>query len=250
MIKIVVYTVLSGNYDEIQAIKNNETDVEYVCITDSGSHTVPIGWTHLVINNKKVKGKDFNRYYKINPHIIFGAYDISLYVDANVNIKSKLKPFILDAMSSHDISLYAHHERGNIYHESDKCIERGLDYAWRFYKQLNKYEREGYKSRELLEGNMIIRKHNRDHIIKAMDTWWKEYSSYSKRDQISLLYSLWKCNVSHKNLGSGFVGSNNNYFSNGHHIPSKKKAIKVRIVRFVNMVYGFFNKKKYYSNEN
>ena len=44
----------------------------------------------------------------------------------------------------------------------------------------------------LYENNLIIRKHNDPALIALILEWWDMLSRYSKRDQLSLVYLLWK----------------------------------------------------------
>ena len=47
----------------------------------------------------------------------------------------------------------------------------------------------------LNETNIIYRKHNSKKIKKIMTEWWNMIKNYSKRDQLSLSYILWKNNI-------------------------------------------------------
>lgn len=44
----------------------------------------------------------------------------------------------------------------------------------------------------LTENNVIYRKHKDPRCIKVMEDWWYMVENYSRRDQLSLFYVLWK----------------------------------------------------------
>lgn len=58
------------------------------------------------------------------------------------------------------------------------------------------YIEEGFPEHYgLTENSIIYRNHNSDKIISIMDEWWQFIENYSKRDQLSLFYILWKNNI-------------------------------------------------------
>ena len=62
-------------------------------------------------------------------------------------------------------------------------------------KQIKKYHNEGYPSNNgLINGGVILRKHNENDCIKVMENWWEEIKYNSKRDQLSFNYVAWKNN--------------------------------------------------------
>ena len=52
----------------------------------------------------------------------------------------------------------------------------------------------------LPENNIIYRKHNKAEIISIMNDWWYMLEHYSRRDQLSLPYVLWKHNIKCENV--------------------------------------------------
>jgi len=44
------------------------------------------------------------------------------------------------------------------------------------------------------ECNLIYRKHHLPQVIKLMEEWWGFIENYSKRDQLSFPYVMWKNN--------------------------------------------------------
>jgi DNA replicative helicase MCM subunit Mcm2 (Cdc46/Mcm family) len=232
----VIYTVLSGKYDVLKPVECVEEGVDYICITDTSTNVdVPTPWEKLVVDANFKSGQKFNRYYKINHNELF-RYELSLYVDSNIEIKRPVKQYIFDALKEHDIALYEHELRNDIYEEANECINLGLDYAKIINRQVKKYKRSGFSDNILYENNIIFRR-NSKKISELCDNWWQEYLMHSRRDQLSLTYCSWKGEVKIKSLGKKSETSQP-YFYLNHHNPSKRKKIKNIARRIINKLYA------------
>ena len=67
------------------------------------------------------------------------------------------------------------------------------DTAGNVTPQREKNKQEGFpKEYGLTQNCILIRYHNDEACKRVMETWWKEISTESYRDQLSLFYSLWK----------------------------------------------------------
>ena len=62
-------------------------------------------------------------------------------------------------------------------------------------QQLAVYAKEGFKLAELSENSMLLFKPQSNQLAKAMDIWWDQIHKFSRRDQLSLGYSLSKCGL-------------------------------------------------------
>ena len=58
---------------------------------------------------------------------------------------------------------------------------------WKLIKQAGMPRNYG-----AFETNLIYRKHNLPEIINLMEEWWYFIENYSKRDQLSFPYIMWK----------------------------------------------------------
>ncbi len=62
-------------------------------------------------------------------------------------------------------------------------------------KQIDLIRKDGFPSNYgLFENNIIFREHHDRDVIKIMNDWWRWVENYSRRDQLSLTYVLWKNN--------------------------------------------------------
>lgn len=233
--KKVVYTSNAGSYDSFE----------------EPSYRIN-GWDYIVFSNDLILPKDsiwevrpipypgnnniiLSRFSKINPHLVLSDYDISLYIDSNITIlDDKIENRIEKIINSEALlSIAKHPLRDCIYDEARVCIENGLDSKSQILKQLSFYEQNGFPHHfGLHENNIILRKHNHPEMISLAEAWWQLFLKYSKRDQLSLAYVLWKSNVNCEPLfEDGFDVRNNQSFSYSHHQRSLKQKIEQRIKR-------------------
>ncbi|MCG9565839.1 glycosyltransferase domain-containing protein [Vibrio chagasii] len=228
----VVYTVISGNYDKLTEVKN-ESGIDYYIVSDSEIN-IPSGWKLLVISDSGYTGHLFNRYYKINPHLLFQEYDESLYIDGNITIISDINSLFDYALLDNEIALYNHPERKCVYDEAEVLKTVGYDYFYKINEQMKGYKREGFKSDALYEGNIIFRKHNTLPMTNVAASWFKELTTKVSRDQLSLTYCCFKESVSITSLGRHDARFVNTYFEYRPH-NHRNSAMKYT-VRFINII--------------
>jgi len=62
--------------------------------------------------------------------------------------------------------------------------------------QVKQYREDGMPDQQGLYGcSMLIRRGDKNNVIKHCELWWEEVKKYSPRDQISFPYVLWKYNL-------------------------------------------------------
>lgn len=191
----VVYTCITGNYDKLLEPKFISDGFDYICFTDNKSLRSDI-WDIRPLPQEteefsKVKKQ---RYVKINPQLLLGDYDISIWVDGNVTLKGDLNKFI-DSTITDECSVYVprHPSRNCIYKEANVVVRMGKDKADIVKPQMERYENEGFpKEFGLLQSNILLRKHNDEGCIRLMECWFEELKNGSHRDQLSFNYASWK----------------------------------------------------------
>lgn len=198
----VVYTCVTGGYDEILPPKSIEEGIDYVCLTDDQSIACP-GWEKRIIAFDGFDSPMLNRFAKINPHIFFPNYERSIYVDGNIEIVGGIRSFVNYALVNNDIALYNHPFRNCIYKEAVECASIGYEWNYRIARQVNSYAKAEYpKNNGMYECGVVARRHNEKKIIELMDAWWVTYVNGVRRDQISLPYLAWKIGVEIENMGN------------------------------------------------
>ena len=122
--KIVVYSCVTGKYEKLINHKSLEDNIKYIFFTESYD-VVPDGWVMQPINGlDNYSDKDKNRYIKFHPSEFLPTYDISVYIDGNIEITDNVSLLIKEISNmDEDLFLYRHYERECIYDEGNKCIE-------------------------------------------------------------------------------------------------------------------------------
>ena len=139
-----------------------------------------------------------NRFCKFFPAQVFPEADFSIYVDANTLILGDLRPLLDEFIASGaDIGLFPHMERFDIFEEFEFCQRGEQDPAGRLTKkaqaQLRHYQDEGLpREHAFTENAILFRRHGNPALDAAMELWWRQLETYTKRDQLSLPYVLHK----------------------------------------------------------
>lgn len=193
--KKVVYTCITGNYDSLLDPQYISDGFDYICFTDN-MNIKSNAWEikPLPKETEELSQVKKQRYIKINPHKLLKEYDLSIWVDGCVTLKSDLNE-LLDETLKEDCSIYVpkHPSRNCIYSESIAVVKMKKDKKENVDPQIERYKQEEFpKNYGLLQSNILIRKHNNEDCIKLMEDWFNEVKNGSHRDQLSFNYVSWK----------------------------------------------------------
>ena len=198
--KCVVYTAIYGEKDTLKDPLVINPNVDYLCFTDNKNIKSNV-WKiihHPAIHTNPVRSA---KIFKVKPHEFLSDYDISLWVDANFLIKTDLQTFFQksDFLSKAGMMLFQHDQGRNcIYDEANTIMQDRKDDPALVTAQMNKYREEKFPPQHGLSANSImLKKHNDSAIIALGDKWWSEIQQYSRRDQLSLYYCIWKLDIRH-----------------------------------------------------
>lgn len=193
--RVAVYTCIFGGYDNLHEPLYKSKLCDYYVITDS---PVPKNSVWKPLKFEKPEGFDQwsaslkNRYCKLLPHLLFSDYRYSIYIDGNIKPMTDLYPFVA-ALGGKFFGAFSHEGQPCAYIWGDRLVELNLADAKLWEKQKQKYQAEGFpQNYGYIKGGVLVREHNRPLCIKVMQTWWQQYTTYVKRDQQGLVYSLWK----------------------------------------------------------
>ena len=80
--KIIVYSVNTGGYDDFREPKIYDPNVRYILFTDNKYYKSKI-WEicHTDFLPKNLDNRRKARYIKLNPHIVLPEHDVSIWVD-------------------------------------------------------------------------------------------------------------------------------------------------------------------------
>lgn len=193
--KKVIYTCITGGYDKIIEPKCTSEGFDYVCFTDNENFKSDI-WDirPLPDETSGLTTVKKQRYVKTHPHILFEEYDVSIWVDGNIEIKGNLNKFV-EKNIKEDCSVFVptHPSRNCIYMEEKAVLTIRKDKKENTRPQIERYKSEGFPAHNgLLQSNILLRKHNDEDCIALMEDWWKEIERGSHRDQLSFNYVAWK----------------------------------------------------------
>lgn len=194
----VIYTSLTNHYDKLPQYDIIDPSFDYICFTNDYPEGTKIGqWLILPIPFEHKNPIHMSRYAKILPHKVLTQYEWSVWLDANVIIKSsKIYDCINTCINRNQLWSGLQHPRFDcIYQDINECIRNGRIKYYEGRRQLNLLEQAGYpRHNGLFENNVIIRKHNESSIIDISTLWWEYFVNYVPRDQFSLFFVFWKYN--------------------------------------------------------
>lgn len=192
--KTVVYTAVFGGYDQLIEPVCQDERIRYVCFTDDPTMNCP-GWEIRCVEREFEDSVLESRKYKLLPHRFFSS-EYSIWMDANIQWKRNPLEYINTYMGNTNAIFIPHGERDCIYEEAACCIAAHRDKTDNLVRQIKAYYEERCPEHVgLFAGGMIARRHQESDILQFDEEWWKEFTAYSRRDQISLGYLLWKKNM-------------------------------------------------------
>jgi len=214
--RIAVITSNFGNFDLIRTIPKQSIEYDRFYFTEENS-PYP---AHTIDNRLKAK------IFKIMPHLFLPDYDIYIWVDANVQIKSDkfvayLSEELLNDKSVIDFIISPHPHRDNIYDEAGFIIDS--------IKKGSKYLRARYSAESIekeidhigpgLKGlyycGIFARKN--DPIVNQMcENWFMDNILWTNFDQINFVANLYKYHLTVYRINFGDFYNNDFYNLNKH----------------------------------
>lgn len=194
MEKICVYTCITGNYDDLKEVRIDE-GIDYICFTNNKKIKSET-WKIIYIEDNKLDNHYLSRKIKmLGDSYLDKNYTLSIYVDASIIFKKSVKEFLSNYFDLEKDLLAAckHSVRNSINEEAVACIEQKKDNEKTIRRQLSFYQEENFADNlGLLEMTLIIKRHNNPLVRKTMKLWFEMILKYSKRDQLSFMYCLFK----------------------------------------------------------
>lgn len=218
--KAVAYTCIINGYDQLH-YPSEEIAEKYDCVLISDRQPDELRtykeWIDAkdIIVSDKLDNTRINRYCKINAHKIFPHYYRSIYLDGNIQLKKNLDIF-LENNNSLGITVLSPSGYKDVYREASHKMNQTVENGDVISKQMEKYWSEGLPE---YSGSwycgILVRNHNSIICKKLMEEWWEEVVNYSKRDQLSLPYVIWKNGYNQDSIKTILCDSNfekNDYF--------------------------------------
>lgn len=213
--KIAVFTALVGAYDKAPPQINPEPGVDYFLFTDRiAEFKGALPWTILPnpwpTDGTKTANRRASRAAKLDPVAHLPPHDVSVYIDANLEIKKHgFAHWCADQLRDHVIAAPIHVPRRGtmniyghdcLYEEGKVCIALGLDKREPIEQQMWRYRECGFPAKFGLLENCVLARRSTPQIDALGKLWTHEYMFGSQRDQCSLMFCLWKSGMRWKPL--------------------------------------------------
>lgn len=202
----VMYSCISGGYDEVITDFVPNPKYDYVLFTDSPKllkHKTYLWWQIRPLAFSEKDSVRNARWHKLHPHVLFPEYTHSVWVDSNVQISGMNVYTLIDKhiRAHHKIAISLHPERDCIYDEANKCIMMSKDNPDLINRQMSILRKDSFPAHAgLYETNLLLRRHMDPQIMDLCEQWWSFVCDYSRRDQLSFNYLLWKNGIKHYSL--------------------------------------------------
>jgi hypothetical protein len=192
---IYVYSAVTSGYDLIFPPSIPSRAVEFVLFSDAGQKAR--GWSKAPCVRTYDSTVLTNRFHKFFPQQLFPNAQYSVYIDGNIGIVGDITPLLDEfIVSGAALGVFRHRDRMTVAQEVDACLD--LD-------RFNQLDLEIYESQvehmysegmppeqQLTDNGVIFRWHGHAGLASAMEGWWEELNAYTRRDQLSLPYILWR----------------------------------------------------------
>ena len=185
--KLAVYSVLTGDYDDVHEMLYKEDGVDFLLFTNNPSLKSKT-W-QVVMVESDLDDVLLSREIKMFPEKFLGSYyDMSIYVDAKIEIYGELSELTRYLGVGKSFAVSRHGQRNNVKEEIEACVNmKGVDKNLA-QKQYERYIQEGFHDDPpLLECGCLVRRHDDRELWRLMQAWFEEFKGGIRRDQLSLM---------------------------------------------------------------
>ena len=225
--KYAIYTAMVGGYDEIMQPVVVDDRFDYILFSNDIKEDRVGVWQVRPIVYTNPDNTRICRYVKTHPEELLPGYDASVWMDSNIHIMtSAVYERIVELYESGSLIASMNHPlRDCIYDEAFEVMYIRYEREKVVVDWCHKLRKENYpKHNGLYETNVMFRKHNTSLISETNVMWWDCIEKFSKRDQLSFNYVLWKLGVKCEYfLGEHQCVHNSTHFSYIEHQNIGKK---------------------------
>ncbi len=194
----VIYTCITGGYDDLKQPKTIYDDYDYICFSNSIFSSQVGVWSIKPIFYDAVDNTRIARYVKHNPHVVIPEYKYSIWIDSNVQIVDNYLKDRVELMISEQslMATIQHPNKNCIYEDAREVLKLAREHFFPIYNEVKFLLSESYPPNNgLFETNILFRKHNNLTIVDFSELWWGMICKYSNRDQLCQCYLAWKNNL-------------------------------------------------------
>ena len=216
MKQIAIYTAIVGDYDDIHQPLVVDERFDYILFSnDITEKQIGVWQIRPIPYHNDIQTK-IARWVKTHPDKLLSDYMATLWMDANIQI---VTPYTYTQcqklLENHiDIASIIHPERDSIYEEITCCICEGIESERIAITWMQKIRKNHYPLHNGLHETNVLYRINKDPLMAEFNRqWWSIIDKYSKRDQFSFDYVLWRLHFKCDSfLSEGFNSRNSNDF--------------------------------------
>ena len=198
MNKFVIYTAIFGNYDEIKQPLVIDYRFDYIIFSNDLKEKKIGVWQVRTFDYYNSDSTRICRYVKTHPEELLFNYDFSVWMDASIQICTMyFYEKVIELYNNNIlISSLCHPTRKCIYEEAFAVVNMMVEHEEVVVKWCHYLRREKFpRNVGLCETGVMYRKHNVNIINYLNSLWWNYIDQYSRRDQLSYNYVLWKLSI-------------------------------------------------------
>lgn len=187
--RIVHYTAIFGEHDNLLLPDRIDPEVDYVCFTDRPRNDYGV-WEMRTSPYYHPDPTRIARWVKMHPHDLFPTHDTAVWLDANIVLKGDLRPYV-DRVEQQDaaLGLISHPHRACFYDEAEACKRLKKDSPKLIDKQVEHYRKAGLPLKQpLFETGFMIVPLGKRETADALHLWWQQIEGFSRRDQLGLAW--------------------------------------------------------------
>lgn len=217
----VVYTAIAGDYDYPRKIPESMRCVDFICYCNSQATKRLAEKNGWIVRPIPIVSDDPTRVcrdLKVRPYIYLPEYSASLWVDGTVQITNVAASELVNVLASKTlVATFKHPHSKSVHEEAHECKAAGKDDNNRIDDTLEYLSSQGFPELQpTYETCVMFRFHNEEPVKRAMDTWHEMITNYSRRDQLSLGYSLWKNDLTSSFLIGDIRGASHSFYRGRH----------------------------------
>ena len=213
--KICCYTCITGNYDRLKDPEVVPENIDFICFTDNRMLRSKVWQIRPIPEDLQyLSDVKTQRTIKLCPHRYLSDYDLSIWVDGNIEIIGDLNEFLGQYdLNSAELFTRIHPSRKCVYEEAKKILAIGKDLPENILYIVDRYRNEGFPENiGMAETCILVRRHNERTCRLFSNAWVTELLLNSHRDQMSFNYIAWKMRFQIGYLTKDFNLKTDKYF--------------------------------------
>jgi len=191
--RIVLFTAIFGEYDNLLLPERIDPSIDYVCFTDRPRNDYGI-WQIRSAPYYHPDPTRIARWVKTHPHELFPGYEAAVWLDANIILKGDIQSYVERVeRQGAQLGLIPHPHRSCFYDEAEACKRLKKDASKLIDRQVEEYRKAGLPLKQALyeTGFMIVRLKEAG-IGDALHLWWQQIERFTRRDQLGLAWVTYR----------------------------------------------------------